>query len=331
MMMTTVVLSTLLLLPDAALSPVTFRFVEVNTAACDWDGAPTFTCRELATPLTLEVRFEPAAGRQLVIDMDGTQVAVLAEPGSHLFADDAALARGPHRLNLILMEQESAVWRKSFRFDVVAHRDPGAAPPPFVTFVTPKANERVAGAVTIDVRAHNPQAERREVDRIDFSVDGRPLESLSKGPWKVTWDASAETPGEHVVTAQAFGPGGTSAAEVTVHVLGQRTLLAARNVEVVPGSPYKASIAFPEHAIKMKLDARLLVGMDGNGRVIGRFLDETGSTVAVLLDMASQVSPAIPFTRDLSIYAGHTLTLELVAEGGGKLVMSDLIVTAYEE
>lgn len=73
---------------------------------------------------------------------------------------------------------------------------------PQVTLVEPEAQSLVTGEITLRAEPVDP---RVPITRVDFLVDGIPLGSSSTSPFEVDWDSAVLSPGDHFLSAMAFG------------------------------------------------------------------------------------------------------------------------------
>ncbi len=84
---------------------------------------------------------------------------------------------------------------------------------PAVSFVAPVEEQGVSGAVTVGVQTSG------QVVRVDFLVDLQPVASVAGAPWSFTWDTSALSPGDHLLTARAVArDGSTASSSIPVRV-----------------------------------------------------------------------------------------------------------------
>jgi hypothetical protein len=107
----------------------------------------------------------------------------------------------------------------------------GSSPPPDTQNPTVTLHEPQAGTVagTIDVRA--TASDDRGVARVDFTVDGDPLDTELGSHYKASWNTVASGDGQHTVTATAHDQAGkTGTATVTVTV--QNTDVQAPDVNI---------------------------------------------------------------------------------------------------
>lgn len=312
-------------------APVRFRLVEVNTAACEWSGETSFTCREVLAPFELEVRFDERPGASVAVTLDGEPVTSMDRSSSHAFGP-AEIAPGPHRLVFALRTDGREDWRREFRIDVGKPVSDSELPPPIVMWAEPAAGSVVAGIVRLQVRAHNPRSLTRAVDGVELFLDGREIQALHHEPWRFAWDSRAVAPGRHVLRARARGSRGLTAdAEIQVVVQGERELVAPAWAEIVVGESdgdTKVPLRVPAAATRVTLSSELGLELSGPGSAFGELRDSHG-VLEPLFALASEVKP-IPFTRDLSAYRGRELELVVGARGGARLTLRHLTVSAYE-
>ena len=303
--------------------------VEVNTVACTWSGEATFDCRQLVPPFSLRVGFVDEPDRRMRVGLDEETLGVLTEPGVVL-VDPGAAPPGPHRLTLELQDSGQTVWTRAFRLETAAPRTDSELPPPFVRIASPDAGRRVSGKVSIRAHAHNPNSPHRQVDRVEFLVDGRAIAVLSAEPWTAEWDSSTAGPGPHVLTVRAQGSRGLwSETERKVVVEVPRPLLSRRDLELSRNQEAELRFQVPENSPRAELDASLMVELDGPGRVTGVLQVEDQETVP-LFSLAQSISRPLPIHRDLGAYAGRTVTLRLSATGRARLLLPELEVRSYE-
>jgi hypothetical protein len=86
---------------------------------------------------------------------------------------------------------------------------------PTVSFTAPTVGATVGGPTTLAATA----TDDRSVARVEFSVDGRLIATVSSAPYSFVWNADTVTLGAHTVTARAVDPAGRSTStSVTVTV-----------------------------------------------------------------------------------------------------------------
>ncbi|MHA7630223.1 Ig-like domain-containing protein [Corallococcus sp. M7] len=88
--------------------------------------------------------------------------------------------------------------------------------PPTVAIVSPASGANVSGAVSLQVSANDD----RQMERVNYFVDGKLLGTRLSAPYALTWDSTFQANGSHTLTATAMdaaGNGSTSAS-VTVTV-----------------------------------------------------------------------------------------------------------------
>ncbi|WP_158623629.1 Ig-like domain-containing protein [Corallococcus llansteffanensis] len=88
--------------------------------------------------------------------------------------------------------------------------------PPTVALVSPASGANVSGSVSLQVSVNDD----RQMERVNYFVDGKLLGTRLSAPYALTWDSTFQANGSHTLTATAMdaaGNGSTSAA-VTVTV-----------------------------------------------------------------------------------------------------------------
>jgi peptidoglycan/xylan/chitin deacetylase (PgdA/CDA1 family) len=107
--------------------------------------------------------------------------------------------------------------------------------PPTVSITAPSANATVAGSVPLSVAA----ADNKQVDHVDYLVDGTTVTTSASAPFDASWNARAVANGTHTLTARAVDLAGnaTTSGPVQVLVANQQTnLLQNPSLETAAGS-----------------------------------------------------------------------------------------------
>lgn len=82
-----------------------------------------------------------------------------------------------------------------------------------VAFVQPRHLETIVGDSEAVLRVDPPPG--KTVSRVDVSVDGKPLATLTAPPWKTRWDAGDGSRGRTLVAVATFSDGSTATATVS--------------------------------------------------------------------------------------------------------------------
>jgi PKD repeat protein len=90
----------------------------------------------------------------------------------------------------------------------------GQLQPPQVSFLLPQDGSTLVGNVALIAQASDDQG----VSRVDFYLDGASLGTATAFPYRITWDTTSVSNGEHTLSALATDQANLSA-QATVHVL----------------------------------------------------------------------------------------------------------------
>ena len=112
-----------------------------------------------------------------------------------------------------------------------------SADTPTLAFASPADGSTVTGVVNISIEALDLSG----TSRVDLSLDGSPLASLTAAPYTYTWNTLSGSPGKHVLAATAYNTAGASSTQqITVTVVppfvGSLTNGASFAQAVAPGS-----------------------------------------------------------------------------------------------
>ena len=90
---------------------------------------------------------------------------------------------------------------------------------PTLAFDSPTDGATVWGTVNISIDALDLSA----ISKVDISLDGSPLTSLTAAPYTFAWNAATASVGQHVISATAYNTkGNTAAQQITVTVSAQQ-------------------------------------------------------------------------------------------------------------
>ena len=186
-------------------------FALTSAGARPWMKAPT--------NVRLRVRPWGAKAAKMVFTVDGRTVAVDMRP-PFLFAWGTTRAKpGRHVLQVVATSVDGRTAVR--RIPVVVYRPKPVAKPVPKPKPKPVALAIAGQSVTDGQEATGLVLWRVDVkgrpQRVEFLVDGVLRGTDVAAPYTLGWDASAETPGPHVLTARAVGTK-TVAATVTVTV-----------------------------------------------------------------------------------------------------------------
>ncbi len=84
-----------------------------------------------------------------------------------------------------------------------------------IRFITPIENQALVGMVPLEVEVNGVA----NIVRVDFEVDGKPISSVDKKPFRLDWDSASAGPGKHTLTASVVdNTSRTAKTEVQVSV-----------------------------------------------------------------------------------------------------------------
>ena len=84
-----------------------------------------------------------------------------------------------------------------------------------IRFITPVENQALVGMVPLEVEVNGVA----NIVRVDFEVDGKPISSVDKKPFRLDWDSASAGPGKHTLTASVVdNTSRTAKTEVQVSV-----------------------------------------------------------------------------------------------------------------
>ncbi|HWL32742.1 MAG TPA: N-acetylmuramoyl-L-alanine amidase [Gaiellaceae bacterium] len=194
--------------------------VDNKTFAVTSAGARSWT--KVRSQVRLRVRPWGARAASMVFRVDGRRRAV-DRRAPFLFTWSAKKAKpGKHVLELVATSVDGRVAKQRIPLVVPAKPKPrpkpkpAAVPPLAIVGQTVEDGQEVTGLVLwrVDVRGR--------AERVEFLVDGVLRGTDVAAPYTFGWNASAEPPGPHRLTARAVG-GKTVEAAVTVTSVGSAT------------------------------------------------------------------------------------------------------------
>ena len=175
----------------------------------------------MLAPSTIRLRVRPWGQKaaQMVFTVDGRRRAVDRRP-PFLFSWSSKRAKpGRHVLEVVATSIDGRMAKRRIPLVVQAppkprpKPKPPAVPPLAIADQTVEDGQELAGLVVwrVDVRGR--------AERVEFLVDGLSRGSDVAAPYTLGWNADAETPGEHRLTARVVGKDGKAVqATVTVTV-----------------------------------------------------------------------------------------------------------------
>jgi chitodextrinase len=126
--------------------------------------------------------------------------------------DASKAAPGPHTITATAYD---AAGNKSTASVTVTVPTPPDATPPAVSITSPANGATISGAVQVQANATDDVG----VTRVELSVDGSPVSSLSAGPWTFGLDTTTLANGTHTLTLEAYdAAANSSSGEVSVNV-----------------------------------------------------------------------------------------------------------------
>jgi hypothetical protein len=175
----------------------------------------------MLAPSTIRLRVRPWGQKaaQMVFTVDGRRRAVDRRP-PFLFSWSSKRAKpGRHVLEVVATSIDGRTAKRRIPLVVQAppkprpKPKPPAVPPLAIADQTVEDGQELAGLVVwrVDVRGR--------AERVEFLVDGVSRGNDVAAPYTLGWNADAETPGEHRLTARVVGKDGKAVqATVTVTV-----------------------------------------------------------------------------------------------------------------
>ncbi len=174
---------------------------------------------------------------------------------------------------------------------------------PQVSLVAPLDQARVTGATRVVAQATDDVG----VVKVRFSIDSRPLGDVLVEPFEISFDASLQGVGTHVLSARAFDAAGNSADSAQVSVVVEERDRQAPTVLVT--SPVNGAVT-------------------GLGLTVSAIAsDDVGVTqVDFELDGAiAGASHAVPYAVELSVGPGPHLLVAIARDLSGKTTRSEAV------
>ena len=116
---------------------------------------------------------------------------LLAEPTDAPYSyswDTAAVAVGKHSLKITVADAAGTV-ELARTIEIVRALE--------IRFITPIEKQALVGMVPLEVEVNGVA----NIVRVDFEVDGKPISSVDKKPFRLDWDSASAGPGKHTITA----------------------------------------------------------------------------------------------------------------------------------
>lgn len=134
---------------------------------------------------------------------------LLAEPTDAPYSfswDTAAVAVGKHSLKITVADAAGTV-ELARTIEIVRALE--------IRFITPIEKQALVGMVPLEVEVNGVA----NIVRVDFEVDGKPISSVDKKPFRLDWDSASAGPGKHTLTASVVdNTSRTAQTEVQVSV-----------------------------------------------------------------------------------------------------------------
>lgn len=191
------------------------RFVVVRNRQFALTSAGLKPGQRLRGPVTVRVNAFGGHAVRVSLVVDGRRISRDERRPFALRWDTRRTVDGRHAIELLARAADGRLARRLLHV-AVANRPPKPkpAPVPAPALLGQSVADGQAVQGTVDW-----QAQARDAVRVDFLVDGAVRASATVAPYAYAWDTSAESPGEHVLTARAVGRDGRTAevsAKVTV-------------------------------------------------------------------------------------------------------------------